>query len=81
MLILAAQNKQYVCAVDVAGGDSYYADRLEEWISLYDYARSLGVKTTGHLYETTAGCYPELLPLSYANGHGIQIHPTVSRVT
>lgn len=70
---LAAQNKQYVCAVDVAGGDSYYADRLEEWISLYDYARSLGVNTTGHLYETTAGCYPELLPYLMRIGHGIQI--------
>lgn len=70
---LAVQNKQYVCAVDVAGGDSYYADRLEEWISLYNYARSLGVNTTGHLYETTAGCYPELLPYLMRIGHGIQI--------
>lgn len=70
---LAAQNSKYVCGIDVAGGDSYYADRLDECIGLYDYARSLGVKTTGHLYETTAGCYPELLPYLMRIGHGIQI--------
>ena len=46
---------------------------MDEWISLYDYARSLNVKTTGHLYETTAGCYPELLPYLMRIGHGIQI--------
>ena len=44
---LAAQNKEYVCAVDVAGGDSYYAERLDEWVGLYKYARSLGINTTG----------------------------------
>ncbi|AFY42963.1 adenosine deaminase [Nostoc sp. PCC 7107] len=70
---LAVQNRQYVCGIDVAGGDSYYADRLQEWISLYDYARSQGINTTGHLYETTAGCYPELLPYLMRIGHGIQI--------
>ena len=70
---LAAQNREYVCAVDVAGGDSHYAERLTEWASLYDYARSLGVNTTGHLFETTAGCYPELLPYLMRIGHGIQI--------
>jgi len=70
---LAAQSKEYVCAVDLAGGDSYYAERLEEFIELYAYARSLGVKTTGHLYETAAGCYPKLLPYLMRIGHGIQI--------
>ncbi len=75
---LAAQSKDYVCAVDVAGGDSYYAERLEEFIELYAYARSLGINTTGHLYETPSGCYPELLPYLMRIGHGIQIplkHP------
>lgn len=75
---LAAENKQYVCGIDVAGGDSYYASRLEEFISLYEYARSLNINTTGHLYETTSGCYPELLPYLMRIGHGIQIpllHP------
>ncbi|MDJ0620635.1 MAG: adenosine deaminase [Calothrix sp. MO_192.B10] len=70
---LAAQNRHYVCAVDVAGGDSYYEERLEEWVQLYDYALSLGLNTTGHLYETTAGCYPQLLPYLTRIGHGIQI--------
>lgn len=75
---LAANKKEYVCGIDIAGGDSHYADRLDEFIGLYDYARSLGVKTTGHLYETTAGCYPEMLPYLMRIGHGIQIpllHP------
>jgi adenosine deaminase len=70
---LAAQNKDFVCGVDVAGGDSYYAERLDEWVKLYNYALSLGVKTTGHLYETTAGCYPELLPCLMRIGHGVQV--------
>lgn len=70
---LAAQNRQYVCAIDLAGGDAHYAERLDEYIELYDYARSLGINTTGHLYETEAGCYPELLPYLMRIGHGIQI--------
>ncbi|MEL6221281.1 MAG: adenosine deaminase [Cyanobacteria bacterium J06627_8] len=75
---LAAQMQPDVCAVDLAGGDGHYADRLEEFVELYDYARSLGLKTTGHLYETTEGCYPELLPYLMRIGHGIQVplkHP------
>lgn len=75
---LAAQMPQYVCGVDLAGGDGHYRDRLEEFIELYEYARSLGLNTTGHLYETTEGCYPELLPFLMRIGHGIQIpllHP------
>lgn len=70
---LAAQSKDYVCAIDVAGGDAHYKERLDEFIQLYDYARSLGLNTTGHLYETTDGCYPELLPYLMRIGHGIQI--------
>jgi adenosine deaminase len=75
---LAAQMPQFVCGIDLAGGDAHYAERLDEFIGLYDYARSLGLKTTGHLYETTEGCYPELLPYLMRIGHGIQIpllHP------
>lgn len=75
---LAAENKEFVCGIDVAGGDSYYAQRLEEFISLYEYARSHDINTTGHLYETTSGYYPELLPYLMRIGHGIQIpllHP------
>jgi adenosine deaminase len=75
---LAAQMPNYVCGVDLAGGDAHYRDRLDEYIELYAHARSLGLKTTGHLYETTDGCYPELLPYLMRIGHGIQIplqHP------
>lgn len=75
---LAAQYPQYVCAIDVAGGDAHYRDRLDELIGLYDYAQRRGLKTTGHLYETEEGCYPELLPYLMRIGHGIQIplhHP------
>jgi adenosine deaminase len=75
---IAAAMPQYVCGIDLAGGDGHYRDRLEDYIRLYDYARSLGLNTTGHLYETTAGCYPELLPYLMRIGHGIQIpllHP------
>jgi len=70
---LAAQYPAYVCAVDMAGGDAQYGERLEEFVQLYGYARELGLNTTGHLYETTQGCYPELLPYLMRIGHGIQI--------
>ncbi len=75
---LAAAKPGYVCAVDLAGGDAHYAERLEEFVRLYRYARELGLSTTGHLYETPDGCYPELLPYLMRIGHGIQIplrHP------
>lgn len=75
---LAAANQEYVCAVDLAGGDTHVGERLGEFVGLYKYARSLGLKTTGHLYETPDGCYPELLPYLMRIGHGIQIplkHP------
>ncbi|PSF31997.1 adenosine deaminase [Aphanothece hegewaldii CCALA 016] len=70
---LASQMREYVCAIDIAGGDAHIAERLDEFIGLYRYARSLGLKTTGHLFETTNGCYPELLPYLMRIGHGIQI--------
>lgn len=79
---LAAQYPQYVCAVDLAGGDAQYAERLDEFVALYACARRLGLKTTGHLYETTEGCYPKLLPYLMRIGHGIQIplkHPELLR--
>ncbi len=75
---LAAQHRDYVCAVDVAGGDGYYGERMAEFVELYGYARSLGLNTTGHLYETPEGCHPELLSYLMRIGHGIQIplrHP------
>ncbi len=78
MVDLAAAYPQYVCGIDVAGGDGLYGDRLEEFTQLYQYAQSLGINTTGHLYETEAGCHPALLPYLQRIGHGIQIplkHP------
>lgn len=70
---LAAQQPDSVCGIDLAGGDTHYQDRLTEFVSLYEYGRSLGLKTTGHLYETPDGCHPELLPYLDRIGHGIQI--------
>jgi adenosine deaminase len=75
---LAVAFPHYVCGIDLAGGDAHYAERLDEFVGLYDYARSRGLKTTGHVYETTDGCYSELLPYLMRIGHGIQIplrHP------
>ncbi|PZO18245.1 MAG: adenosine deaminase [Leptolyngbya foveolarum] len=75
-LELAAQYPEFVCGVDIAGGDSVY--NIEELKRLYSQARELGLNTTGHLYETKDGCYPELLPYLNRIGHGIQIplnHP------
>ena len=70
---LAIQMPDYVCGIDVAGGDNLYAERLDEFIELYNYARSHNVNTTGHLFETPVGCHPELLPYLQRIGHGIQI--------
>ncbi|WP_338461164.1 adenosine deaminase [Synechococcus elongatus IITB7] len=73
MVQLAAEFAPTVCAIDVAGGDRAYAERLPEFIELFNWARELGLKTTGHLFETRDGCYPELLPYLMRIGHGIQI--------
>ncbi|MDG2990784.1 adenosine deaminase [Candidatus Synechococcus calcipolaris G9] len=73
ILELAAQMPEYVCGIDLAGGDGAYGDRLDEFSELYQRARSLGLKTTGHLYETRQGCYADLLPYLQRIGHGIQI--------
>ena len=70
---LALGMREYVCAIDIAGGDSHYQTRLEEFAGLYNYAREEGLNTTGHLYETKDGCYPQLLPYLQRIGHGIQI--------
>jgi adenosine deaminase len=79
---LAAQYPEYVCAVDVAGGDAQYSDRMDEFVQLYQRALDLGLKTTGHFYETKDGCHPQLLPYLMRIGHGIQIplrHPQLLR--
>jgi adenosine deaminase len=73
MLDLAASMPEAVCGVDLAGPDSLYAARLPELVDLFRHARSLGLHTTAHLFETTHGCHPELLPYLDRVGHGIQI--------
>jgi adenosine deaminase len=73
MVDRAAALPEAVCGIDLAGPDILYGQRLGEWIDLFQYARSLGLKTTGHLYETVNGCHPELLPYLSRIGHGIQI--------
>lgn len=70
---LAAALPNYICGIDLAGPDTLYAERLEEWLELFQYARARGLKTTGHCFETANGCHPELLPYLSRIGHGIQI--------
>lgn len=70
---LAAAMPEQVCGIDLAGPDTLYAERLDEFLALFQYARALGLKTTGHLFETENGCHPELLPFLSRIGHGIQI--------
>lgn len=76
---LAARWRQAgVVAVDLAGPDTAYADRLDEIIGWYTLARGKGLRTTGHVFETPGDCHPELLPYLDRIGHGIQIpllHP------
>lgn len=75
---LAGRNAGTVVAVDLAGPDVVYRERLEEIVAWYKRARLLGLRTTGHLYETVEDCHPELLPYLDRIGHGIQIplhHP------
>ena len=73
MLELAHDRPEYVCGVDLAGPDIFYAERLDEFVALFARARALGLPTTGHLYETPDGCHPALLPHLSRIGHGIQI--------
>jgi adenosine deaminase len=70
---LAARESDKVCGVDLGGPDVLYAGRVGELVDLFRYARSLGLKTTCHLFETPNGCYPEFLPYLDRIGHGIQI--------
>jgi adenosine deaminase len=70
---LAAREHETVCGVDLAGPDTAYSGRIAEFIDQFRYARSLGLKTTCHLFETANGAYPELLPYVDRIGHGIHI--------
>lgn len=62
-----------VCAIDIAGPDALYKPRTRELIDLLKLARKRGLRTTGHVFETSSGLYPELLPHLDRIGHGIQL--------
>ncbi len=70
---LAADMPEEVCAVDLAGPNEPYEARRKDLVAAFEHAKSKGLKTTAHLYETPQGCLPELLPLVDRIGHGIQI--------
>jgi adenosine deaminase len=73
ILRLAETMPEYICGVDLAGPDIFYAERMDELVSLFGEAKALGINTTGHLFETVDGCHPALLPYLSRIGHGIQI--------
>jgi adenosine deaminase len=78
ILNLAESRTDIICGVDLAGPDVLYGEKMNELVDLFARARSAGLNTTGHLYETVNGCHPRLLPYLSRIGHGIQIplrHP------
>ncbi|MBM3496728.1 MAG: adenosine deaminase, partial [Armatimonadetes bacterium] len=52
---LAASMPEHVCGVDLAGPDRLYGERLDEFVRLFDRARSRGLRTTCHVFETADG--------------------------
>src|ERR1051325_146037 len=62
ILDIAATRTDIICGVDLAGPDVLYGGKMDELVDLFARARSLGLNTTGHLYETPNGCHPRLLP-------------------
>lgn len=73
ILKLAIRRKDAVCAIDVAGSDKAYLEKVDEFLSLFEMAKENGLKTTGHLFETKNGMDESLLPYLDRIGHGIQI--------
>lgn len=73
ILKLALARPDAVCAIDVAGSDKAYMERVDEFVCLFQYAKESGMKTTGHLFETKNGMDERLLPFLDRIGHGIQI--------
>src|SRR5580704_14177447 len=51
-LDIAESMRDYVCGVDLAGPDIYYAQQMNDLVALFRRACDAGVNTTGHLYET-----------------------------
>jgi adenosine deaminase len=63
-----------VVAVDLAGPYQPGGPTLAEWLTLYEEARALGLKTTAHMAESDpTDIHPSLFPLLDRIGHGIQI--------
>lgn len=73
LIELACDMPDEVCAIDLAGPNEPYASRTTDFVKAFESAKTKGLKTTAHLYETPEGAMPELLPLLDRIGHGIQI--------
>ncbi len=73
ILDIATDMRIEVCGIDLAGPDTLYGERMGELVKLFGLANDREIKTTGHLFETDDGCYPDLLPYLDRIGHGIQI--------
>ena len=71
---LAAEMKDHVCAVDLAGPDEAYRDNHDDLLANIRYAKEQKeLNVTVHCFETPDGLYPEFLPYCDRIGHGIQI--------
>jgi len=75
---LAAQSKDYVCAVDVAGVIAI-RERLDEFVELYAYARSLGINYRSSL-RNPFWVLPGIVALSDADWSRHPDSATTSRV-
>lgn len=63
-----------VVAVDLAGPYQSGGPTLNEWVTLYEESRALGLKTTAHMAESDpTDIHPVLFPLLDRIGHGIQV--------
>jgi adenosine deaminase len=63
-----------VVAVDLAGPYQPEGPTIAEWATLYEEAKSLGLKTTAHMAESDPNdIHPILFPFLDRIGHGIQI--------
>ncbi|MFN7172012.1 MAG: adenosine deaminase [Fimbriimonadaceae bacterium] len=73
ILNVAKSRPGEVAAVDIAGPDEFYKERMDDFLLLLGEAKDAGLNVTAHLYETPEGACPELLNVVDRIGHGIQI--------
>lgn len=81
-LALQPAMRRHVAAIDIAGPNAAYRQRMPALVRLFKLAKAGGLRTTAHLYETPEGCDHRLLPYLDRIGHGIQIplrHPALLR--